>query len=102
MNDNTPDFHTTVKQRLEKGDFQPLFAALTYRQSAVRILRHQGRDPSLLEGIPDQLSHPVIEDCMALNNWDVSNIPGDEIQQLADRTRERINEVLPPPSRPAQ
>jgi hypothetical protein len=102
MTNSTPDFHTTVKQRLEKGDFQPLFAALTYRQSAARILRNQGRDPALLEGIPDQLSHPVIKDSMALNNWDVSNIPNEMIQQLADRTRERINEVLTPPSRPAQ
>jgi hypothetical protein len=94
FDDRTSDFNRIAKKRLEKGDFQPLWDAWTYRHSAVRILRNQGRDPSLLDGIPDHWSHEVIQKYMADNNWDVSNIPNETIQQLAHRTRERINEVL--------
>ena len=94
FDDGTADFNRIAKKRLNDGDFQPLWDAWTYRQSAARILRNQGRDPALLDGIPDHWSHEIIQSFMSLNNWDVSNIPNKIIKKLADRTRERIIEVL--------
>jgi hypothetical protein len=99
MSTNTPDLNQIVKQRLERGDFQPLIEACENRMNAEDVLLIQGRDPSLMDGIPANFFHPVIQDFMAGHGWDLATIPAALVEELAEKIRQMVIAVLtvPPP-----